>query len=317
MIVRCERTVPAKKYWIRDPLTPIFGEDANGVASTSAMNEDQSGNGSGKKTWVEKIGAAFSNQPRNREELLDILRDACEHGILDDDALAMMEGAIEVSETQVRDAMIPRSQMVVVNNDARLDEFLPRIIESGHSRFPVIGENKDEVIGILLAKDLLPHVASGGENFDLASTIRPAVVIPESKRLNLLLRDFRVSRNHMAIVIDEYGGVSGLITIEDVLEEIVGEIGDEYDEEEEVLIQPLGDGRYQVQALTPIEDLNEKFGSSLSDDDYDTVGGLLLAEFGRVPEFDEVVTLADRFEFRVIKADNRRIITLEMQVLEG
>jgi len=281
------------------------------------MNEDQSGNGSGKKTWVEKIGAAFSNQPRNREELLDILRDACEHGILDDDALAMMEGAIEVSETQVRDAMIPRSQMVVVNNDARLDEFLPRIIESGHSRFPVIGENKDEVIGILLAKDLLPHVASGGENFDLASTIRPAVVIPESKRLNVLLRDFRVSRNHMAIVIDEYGGVSGLITIEDVLEEIVGEIGDEYDEEEEVLIQPLGDGRYQVQALTPIEDLNEKFGSSLSDDDYDTVGGLLLAEFGRVPEFDEVVTLADRFEFRVIKADNRRIITLEMQVLEG
>jgi len=281
------------------------------------MNEDQSGNGSGKKTWVEKIGAAFSNQPRNREELLDILRDACEHGILDDDALAMMEGAIEVSETQVRDAMIPRSQMVVVNNDARLDEFLPQIIESGHSRFPVIGENKDEVIGILLAKDLLPHVASGGENFDLASTIRPAVVIPESKRLNVLLRDFRVSRNHMAIVIDEYGGVSGLITIEDVLEEIVGEIGDEYDEEEEVLIQPLGDGRYQVQALTPIEDLNEKFGSSLSDDDYDTVGGLLLAEFGRVPEFDEVVTLADRFEFRVIKADNRRIITLEMQVLEG
>jgi magnesium and cobalt transporter len=281
------------------------------------MNEDQSGNGSGKKTWVEKIGAAFSNQPRNREELLDILRDACEHGILDDDALAMMEGAIEVSETQVRDAMIPRSQMVVVNNDARLVEFLPRIIESGHSRFPVIGENKDEVIGILLAKDLLPHVASGGENFDLAATIRPAGVNPESKRLNVLLRDFRVSRNHMAIVIDEYGGVSGLITIEDVLEEIVGEIDDEYDEEEEVLILSLGDNRYQVQALTPIEDLNEKFGSNLSDDDYDTVGGLLLAEFGRVPEFDEVVTLADRFEFRVIKADNRRIITLEMKVLEG
>jgi len=281
------------------------------------MNEDQSGNGSGRRTWVEKIGAAFSQQPRNREELLEVLRDACEEGILDDDALAMMEGAIEVSETQVRDAMIPRSQMVVVNNDARLDEFLPRIIESGHSRFPVIGENKDEVIGILLAKDLLPHVASGGESFDLAATIRPAVVIPESKRLNVLLRDFRVSRNHMAIVIDEYGGVSGLITIEDVLEEIVGEIGDEYDEDEEVLIQSLGDNRYQVQALTPIEDLNEKFDSDLSDDDYDTVGGLLLAEFGRVPEFDEVVTLADHFEFRVIKADNRRIITLEMKVLEG
>ncbi|MDX1380146.1 MAG: transporter associated domain-containing protein, partial [Xanthomonadales bacterium] len=219
--------------------------------------------------------------------------------------------------TQVRDAMIPRSQMVVVNNDSRLADFLPRIIESGHSRFPVIGEDKDQVIGILLAKDLLPHVASGGENFDLSDTIRPAVVIPESKRLNVLLRDFRVSRNHMAIVIDEYGGVSGLITIEDVLEEIVGEIGDEYDEEDEVQIQALGDNRYQVQALTPIEDLNEKFDAQLSDDDYDTVGGLLLAEFGRVPEYDEVITLADRFEFRVTKADNRRIITLEMNVLES
>jgi len=229
----------------------------------------------------------------------------------------MIEGAIEMSETQVRDAMIPRSQMVVVGNDSRLEEFLPSIIESGHSRFPVVGEDKDEVVGILLAKDLLPHLASGGEPFDLASTIRPAVVIPESKRLNVLLRDFRVSRNHMAIVIDEYGGVSGLITIEDVLEEIVGEIDDEYDEEEEALIQSLGGNRYQVQALTPIEDINEKFGSELSDDDYDTVGGLLLAEFGRAPEFDEVMTLAERFEFRVTKADHRRIITLEMNVLEG
>jgi magnesium and cobalt transporter len=280
------------------------------------MSEDQSSNGSGKKTWAEKIGAAFSNQPRNRDELLQILNVACEEGILDDDALAMMEGAIEVSETQVRDAMIPRSQMVVVNNDSRLEEFLPRIIESGHSRFPVIGEDKDEVVGILMAKDLLPHVASGGEQFDLAATIRPAVVIPESKRLNVLLRDFRVSRNHMAIVIDEYGGVSGLITIEDVLEEIVGEIGDEYDEDDEVLIHSLGNNLYQVQALTPIDELNEKFDSDLSDADYDTVGGLLLAEFGRVPEFDEVMTLADRFEFRVIKADNRRIITLELNVLE-
>ena len=279
------------------------------------MNEDQPSNGSGKRTWVEKIGAAFTQHPRNRDELLELLRVACEQGIVDDDALAMMEGALEVSETQVRDAMIPRSQMVVVNYESPLEEFLPRIVESGHSRFPVIGENKDEVVGILLAKDLLPHVVPGGPPIDLAQTIRPAVVIPESKRLNVLLRDFRVSHNHMAIVVDEYGGVSGLITIEDVLEEIVGEIDDEYDEIEEVLIQPLGDNRFLVQALAPIEDLNEKFGSNLSEDDYDTVGGLLLAEFGRVPEFDEVVTLADRFEFRVIKADNRRIITLEMNVL--
>lgn len=280
------------------------------------MSEDQPSNGSGRKTWVEKIGHAFSSHPRDRDELLQMLRDAAASGIIDADALAMIEGALEVSETQVRDAMIPRSQMVVVSNDAELEEFLPRILESGHSRFPVIGEDKDQVVGILMAKDLLPHLASGGENFDLMKTIRPAVVIPESKRLNVLLRDFRVSRNHMAIVVDEYGGVSGLITIEDVLEEIVGEIDDEYDEEEEALILPLGENRYQVQALTPIDELNEMFDSNLSDDDYDTVGGLLLAEFGRVPEHGDAVTISDRFEFRVAKADSRRIITLEMNVLD-
>ena len=279
------------------------------------MSEDQSSGGSGKSTWVEKIGKAFSSQPRDRDELITLLKETCEHGIIDADALAMMEGAIEVSETQVRDAMIPRSQMIVVHYDSDLDEFLPQILESGHSRFPVIGEDKDEVIGILLAKDLLPHLASGGEQFDLAETIRTAVVIPESKRLNLLLRDFRSSRNHMAIVVDEYGGVSGLITIEDVLEEIVGEIDDEYDEEEEALILPLDENLYQIQALTPIDDLNDLFSSDLSDDDYGTVGGLLLAEFGRVPEHGDMVVLDDRFEFRVTKADSRRIITLEMNVL--
>ena len=280
------------------------------------MSEDQSSNGSGKKTWVEKIGQAFSQQPRDRDDLLEVLKEACVHGIVDADALAMMEGALEVSETQVRDAMIPRSQMVVVNVDSPLEEFLPRIVESGHSRFPVIGEDKDEVVGILMAKDLLPHVASGGEHFDLAACIRPAVVIPESKRLNVLLRDFRVSHNHMAIVVDEYGGVSGLITIEDVLEEIVGEIDDEYDEEEEAFIQQTGEGVYLVQALTPIDDFNEILGSDFSDDDYGTIGGLLLAQFGRVPEFGDAMTLGERFEFRVIKANNRRIITLEMNVLD-
>ncbi len=280
------------------------------------MNEDQSNGGSGKSTWVEKIGKVFSSHPRDLDELITLLKETCEHGIIDADALDMMEGAIEVSETQVRDAMIPRSQMIVVHNDSDLDEFLPQILESGHSRFPVIGEDKDEVVGILLAKDLLPHLASGGEQFDLAETIRPAVVIPESKRLNLLLRDFRSSRNHMAIVVDEYGGVSGLITIEDVLEEIVGEIDDEYDEEEEALILPLEENRYQVQALTPIDDLNDMFDSDLSDDDYGTVGGLLLAEFGRVPEHGDMVVLDERFEFRVTRADNRRIITLDMNLLD-
>lgn len=279
------------------------------------MNDDQSGSGSGKRTWVEKIGQAFSTQPRSRDELLELLKSAADDGVIDADAYAMMEGALDVSETQVRDAMIPRSQMVVVHVDSPLGEFLPQIVESGHSRFPVIGEDKDEVIGILLAKDLLPHVAPGGPAIDLAAIIRPAVVIPESKRLNVLLRDFRVSRNHMAIVVDEYGGVSGLITIEDVLEEIVGEIGDEYDEDEEVFIQPSGEGRFLVQALTPIDEFNEAFECDFSDDDYGTIGGLLLAQFGRVPEFGDIMTLGERFEFRVVKANNRRIITLEMNVL--
>ena len=287
-----------------------------GAASYTNMNEDQSGNGSGKKTWVEKIGQAFSHQPHDRDALLEVLKEACEDGILDADALAMMEGALEVSETQVRDAMIPRSQMVVVHADAPLEEFLPQIVESGHSRFPVIGEDKDEVVGILLAKDLLPHVVPGGKPIDLAATIRPAVVIPESKRLNVLLRDFRISHNHMAIVVDEYGGVSGLITIEDVLEEIVGEIDDEYDEEEEAFIQETGEKSFIVQALTPIDEFNDTFDSDFSDDDYGTVGGLLLAQFGRVPEFGDVVMLGDRFEFRVVKANNRRIITLEMNVID-
>jgi magnesium and cobalt transporter len=179
----------------------------------------------------------------------------------------------------------------------------------------VVGEDRDEVIGILLAKDLLPFVASGGEHFDLRSALRPVSLIPESKRLNMLLRDFRSSRNHMACVVDEYGGVSGLITIEDVLEEIVGDIDDEYDPHEEALVIPLGTNCYQVQALTPIDEFNEIVGSDFSDEDYGTIGGLLMAEFGRVPEIDDVVVLEKRWEFRVTRADKRRIITLELKVL--
>jgi len=228
----------------------------------------------------------------------------------------MMEGAIEVSEMQVRDAMVPRSQMVVIPRDGQLQDFLPQILESGHSRFPVIGEDRDEVEGILLAKDLLRYFVDGSAEFRLRDLIRPAVLVPESKRLNVLLRDFRASRNHMAIVVDEYGGVSGLITIEDVLEEIVGDIDDEHDEEEEALITALGGQRYSVQALTPIEDFNNVFDSDLSDEDYDTIGGLLLAEFGRVPEHGERVVLDGRFDFHVTTSDNRRIITLELNVLE-
>ena len=280
------------------------------------MSEDQSSNGSGRQTWMERLAKVFSSEPRNRKELKELVNESCEKGILDAEAVAMIEGALAVSEMQVRDAMVPRSHMVVIPLDIPLDEFLPLVIDSGHSRFPVIGEDRDEVEGILLAKDLLRHYTENSGPIDLKALVRPAVVIPESKRLNMLLRDFRASRNHMAIVVDEYGGVSGLITIEDVLEEIVGEIDDEHDEEEEAPIKPLGKARFQINALAEIEDFNEAFDCVFSNEDYDTVGGLLLAEFGRVPERGEEVVLADRFKFRVTASDNRRIIMLEMNDLK-
>jgi magnesium and cobalt transporter len=281
------------------------------------MSEDQSSNGSGRKSWIGRISKVFSSEPRDREELIELIRESCEKGILDAEAVAMIEGALAVSEMQVRDAMVPRSHMVVIPLEIPLDEFLPLVLDSGHSRFPVIGEDRDEVEGILLAKDLLRHYAENSGPLDIKALVRPAVVIPESKRLNMLLRDFRASRNHMAIVVDEYGGVSGLITIEDVLEEIVGEIDDEHDEEEEAPIKPLGKYRFQINALAEIEEFNEAFDCVFSDEDYDTVGGLLLAEFGRVPEKGEEVVLAERFQFHVTASDNRRIIMLEMNDLKA
>ena len=280
------------------------------------MSEDQSSNGSGSNTWLGRISKVFSSEPRDRDELKELIQESCEKGILDAEAVAMIEGALAVSEMQVRDAMVPRSHMVVVPLDSPLDEFLPLILESGHSRFPVIGEDRDEVEGILLAKDLLRHFAENKGSFDLQALLRPAVVIPESKRLNMLLRDFRASRNHMAIVVDEYGGVSGLITIEDVLEEIVGEIDDEHDEEEEAPIKTLGGNRYQINALAEIKEFNEAFECDFSDEDYDTVGGLLLAEFGRVPDRGEEAILAERFQFKVTESENRRIVMLEMTDLK-
>ncbi len=276
------------------------------------MSEDQSSNGSGSKSWMDRIGKLFSSEPRDREELKELINESAEKGILDAEAVTMMEGALAVSEMQVRDAMVPRSHMVVIPLDIPLDEFLPLILESGHSRFPVIGEDRDEVEGILLAKDLLRHYAESSGPLVIKDLVRPAVVIPESKRLNKLLRDFRTNRNHMAIVVDEYGGVSGLITIEDVLEEIVGEIDDEHDEEEEAAIKLLGGNRFQVNALTEIEEFNDEFNCEFGDEDYGTVGGLLLAEFGRVPDRGDEAVLAERFQFKVTQADSRRIIMLEM-----
>jgi magnesium and cobalt transporter len=276
------------------------------------MSEDQSSNGSGSKGWMDRISRVFSSEPRDREELKELISESAEKGILDAEAVAMIEGSLAVSEMQVRDAMVPRSHMVVIPLDNPLDELLPLILESGHSRFPVIGEDRDEVEGILLAKDLLRHYAENSGPLNIKDLVRPAIVIPESKRLNMLLRDFRASRNHMAMVVDEYGGISGLITIEDVLEEIVGEIDDEHDEEEEAAIKPLGGNRFQVKALTEIEDFNDEFECEFSDEDYGTVGGLLLSEFGRVPDLGDEVVLGERFMFRVTRADSRRIVMLEM-----
>ena len=261
--------------------------------------------------WLSRFLRRFREPPADREDLRDVLEKARDASLLDADVMAMMEGAIEVAELQVRDIMIPRSQMVVIERDGTPDEILGTIIESGHSRFPVIGEDRDEVVGILLAKDLLRFFAeNGGGRFDIREVLRPAVFIPESKRLNTLLQEFRVSHNHMAIVVDEYGGVSGLLTIEDVLEQIVGEIGDEHDPDEVPYFRKEGEGLYTIRALTRIDDFNEEFHTEFSDEEYDTVGGLVIHRLGRLPRRGESVTL-DGVRFTVVKADRRRVYTLQ------
>lgn len=266
-----------------------------------------------KPGWVERLGAWLSPEPDNREELVEILHTAYEKDLLDADALSMIEGVLQVSEMQVRDIMIPRAQMDVIDIADAPEAFIPFVIETAHSRFPVIGENKDDIIGILLAKDLLRYYA--GVEFDVRDMLRPAVFIPEAKRLNVLLKEFRMNRNHIALVVDEYGGVSGLVTIEDVLEQIVGEIEDEYDfdETEDNIIQDRA-GNYRVKAVTEISDFNEALGTSFSDEDYDTVGGLVVSKFGRLPKRGEIITL-DGLKFQVLRADSRRLHTLLVEKL--
>jgi magnesium and cobalt transporter len=276
------------------------------------MNDDRSTNGSGHRSWFEKISQALLGEPQDREQLVDLLRDAEQRNLLDQDALAMIEGVLQVSELRVREIMIPRAQMVVVERDAPLEDSLTVITDSGHSRFPVIGDSRDEVVGILLAKDLLPYMSGQSEQFDIREVLRPAVFIPESKRLNILLKEFRANRNHMAIVVDEYGGVSGLITIEDVIEQIVGDIADEHDIDEGAYIKEHGDRRYTLKALTPIEDFNERFATKFSDEEFDTIGGLVMNRFGHLPKPGESVTF-DNFTFKVLHADSRRIHLLEMR----
>jgi magnesium and cobalt transporter len=271
------------------------------------MNEDPgSTSGPAHRTWWDRLGHLFSGEPRNREELIDELRTAQANGLLGADTLPMLEGALRVTELNVDDVMVPRVQIVMIDVDAPLPDILAAVVESGHSRFPVHGEDKDDILGILLAKDLLKYFGNG-HDFDLRTILRPAVLIPESMRLNVLLAEFRRSRNHMALVVDEYGGVAGLVTIEDVLEEIVGEIDDEHDDEEEpILVRPQAEGEWIVDALTPIADFNEEVGAAFSDEEFDTVGGMVTAEFGHLPEVGEQIDIGN-FEFRVTQADDRRV----------
>lgn len=261
-----------------------------------------------KPSLLERLSAILSREPEDRDELIALLHSAYERNLLDADALSIIEGALQVSDMQVRDVMIPRAQMDVVHLADPIERIADFAMDTAHSRFPVVGENKDDVIGILLAKDLLRFFT--GREFNLRDMLRPAVFVPESKRLNVLLREFRASRNHMAIVVDEYGGVAGLITIEDVLEQIVGDIEDEYDfDDAGDNIRPDHAGHYRVKATTEIDDFNEVFGTGYSDEDVDTVGGLVISKLGRLPKRGEVVDI-EPLRFQVLRADSRRVHTL-------
>lgn len=277
---------------------------------------DESESEQHRNGWLRQIGMSLAGAPRDREELVAVLGQAQENELLDIDALWMMQGVLKVSEQQVRDIMVPRSQMVVIDSAATADDILPIANESGHSRFPVIGDSRDEVVGILLAKDMLPWAESGHEraNFDISQVLRPAVYVPEAKRVNVLLKEFKASRNHMAIVVDEYGGVAGLVTIEDALEQIVGDIDDEYDQTEGAHILRQEKDRFQVRSLTPVDEFNSYFGTQFSDDEFDTIGGLVMHEFGHMPKRGET-TVIDRFQFNVQRADSRRIHLFQMTVL--
>ncbi len=265
-----------------------------------------------KHSWLERLSTLLSREPEDREQLIELLHSAFERNLLDSDALSMIEGVMQVSEMQASDIMVPRSQMDVIDISETPDKFVPLMIETAHSRFPVTENNKDNVIGILLAKDLLRYYA-GGEEFNAREILRPVVFIPESKRLNVLLKDFRSNRNHIAIVVDEYGGVAGLVTIEDVLEQIVGDIEDEYDydESEDNIIQELS-GHYRVKAITELADFNEALGVEFSNQDYDTVGGLVLNKFGRLPKRGESVVIGS-LKFTVLRTDSRRLHTVVVE----
>jgi magnesium and cobalt transporter len=277
------------------------------------MTEEDINHSREKSSWIYKILNILSRKSQTRGNLESLIADAAENEVIDNDAKDIIVGAMQVSEMHARDIIIPRTQMKVIAVDSKLEDILPLIIQSAHSRYPVVGENPDDVLGILLAKDLLPQILDPKNvGFDVRELMRPTLFIPESKRLNVLLREFRQNRNHMAIVIDEYGGVAGLITIEDVLEEIVGEIEDETDAEEDPFIRKIASNNYFVSALTPIEDFNKYFEVNFSDGEFDTIGGLVSHAFGYMPTRNEITEIQG-FKFKVITADQRKIHSLHMK----
>ena len=263
--------------------------------------------------WRDLLTRTLAGGLKERSQILELLREAYQRGLLDADALAMVEGALTMAEMQARDLMVPRAQMVCIRRDDALASILPAVIDSGHSRFPVVDGDRDDVVGILLAKDLLRAAQAGGAKFDMREFLRPVVFVPEAKRLNVLLKEFRGNRNHMAIVVDEYGGVAGLITIEDVIEQIIGEIDDEFDVEDDQNIREQGERQFVVRGATRISEFNEHFGLHLDESEFDTVAGLVMRQFGRVPKRGETVSIAG-CEFHVLRTDRRRVESLRVKV---
>ncbi|WP_338562141.1 CNNM family magnesium/cobalt transport protein CorC [Erwinia sp. E_sp_B04_7] len=284
------------------------------------MSDDHSQNNDSPSTkkgfFTLILNQLFHGEPKNRNDLLELIRDSEQNDLIDPDTRDMLEGVMDIAEQRVRDIMIPRSQMITLKRNQSLEECLGVIIESAHSRFPVISEDKDHVEGILMAKDLLPFMSSGSSPFSMEKVLRQAVVVPESKRVDRMLKEFRSQRYHMAIVIDEFGGVSGLVTIEDILELIVGEIEDEYDDEEDRDIRQLSRHTYTIRALTPIEDFNEVFETNFSDEEVDTIGGLVMQAFGHLPARGESIEI-EGYQFKVAMADSRRIIQVHVKIPEN
>ena len=281
-------------------------------------NEDRSTNDSGEKSWIEKIKQIFSTTPKTRDDINEFLHFARDASLIDNDEFTIIEGAMEVKDTQVREVMVDRTQMIVIKADESPDTFLNTVVNSGHSRFPVMGETKDDVLGLLHAKDLLPLLLEADHpTINLQQYLRPIHKVPESRRLINLLKDFRETRKHMAIVFDEYGGVSGLITIEDVLEEIVGEIEDEFDVDDDIFIKPIAgenNNDFIINALTPIEEFNTYFKTQLDDSEFDTLAGLITQKAGQLPKRNDTISL-EHFSFKVLHADKRRLHLLRMKKL--